>query len=424
MHDTEILSYPKSVLAPRPWSERLVLKALEGMDKGSLVLTLPDGEVLRLGANDATGTATMKILRPAFFTKCILYGDVGFSEAYVDGDWETDDITRVISWFLLNVENAPTISGSRRNLGMFNLLRRVNRIAHRLRENTLRGSLRNISAHYDLSNEFFSRFLDPGMTYSSAYFSKPQLTLQEAQTEKYDRLCRQLRLQPTDQVLEIGTGWGGFAIHAATTYGCHVTTITVSEQQFHYARERTRLEGLEDRIDVRLQDYRTVTGSFDKIVSIEMLEAVGHRYMETFFDKCHEVLKKDGLLGIQVIIAPDSRYDSLRKGVDWIQKHIFPGSLLPSIARINQAINATGDLFLHDLKELGLHYAKTLRHWRETFNRNIQGVRDLGFDDRFTRTWNYYLSYCEAAFAMRNINVVQMLYARPNNALLRQDGLQ
>ncbi len=422
MHDTEILTYPHSLPASRPLSERIVLGTLEGMSKGMITVTLPGGEVLRFGTNDATLRAAMNIIRPAFFMKCILYGDVGFSEAYVDGDWETDDITSVISWFLLNVENAPTVSGSRRKTRVFNLLKTVNTIAHRLRDNSLRGSSRNIRAHYDLSNEFFSRFLDPGMTYSSAYFSKPGLTLQEAQTEKYDRLCRQLRLQQTDNVLEIGSGWGGFAIHAATTYGCRVTTITVSEEQFHYTRDRIRREGLEDRIEVRLQDYRTITGSFDKVVSIEMLEAVGHRYMETFFGKCHEVLKKDGLLGMQVIVSPDSRYDSLRKGVDWIQKHIFPGSLLPSIARINQAINSTGDLFLHDLKNLGLHYATTLRLWRETFNTNIKGVRDLGFDDRFVRTWNYYLSYCEAAFAMRNINVVQMVYTRPNNALLMRDG--
>ncbi|HTY59423.1 MAG TPA: cyclopropane-fatty-acyl-phospholipid synthase family protein [Bacteroidota bacterium] len=394
------------------------------MNRGLLFLRLPDGEVLRIGSPDATHVAAMNIMRPEFFTKCILYGDVGFSEAYVDGDWETDDITAVISWFLLNIDNAPTISGSRRKLRIFNLLRTANRIAHRLRDNTLRGSQRNIRAHYDLSNELFSRFLDPGMTYSSAYFSRPQLTLQEAQTEKYDRLCRQLRLQATDRVLEIGSGWGGFAIHAATNYGCHVTTMTISAEQFQYARERIRREGLQDRIDIRLQDYRTMTGTFDKVVSIEMLEAVGHRHLETFFRKCHEVLKKDGLLGMQVIISPDSRYDSLRKGVDWIQKHIFPGSLLPSIARINQAINATGDMFLHDLKDLGLHYERTLRLWRDNFNRNIRGVRDLGFDDRFVRTWNYYLSYCEAAFAMRNISVVQMIYTRPNNALLRRHGGQ
>ncbi len=424
MHDTDVLPHLQAAPARRPLYETLVLGTLKDMKRGSLFVTLPDGEVMRFGARNGTGSAAMTIVRPAFFLKCILYGDVGFGEAYVDGDWETDDITGVISWFLLNVENAPEISGTRRSFSLFNLLGIVNKIAHRLRDNTLRGSQRNIKAHYDLSNEFFGLFLDPGMTYSSAYFSKPALTLQEAQSEKYDRLCRQLRLQPADHVLEIGSGWGGFAVHAARAYGCRVTTITVSEEQCRYGRERIRREGLEDRIEVRLQDYRTLTGSFDKVVSIEMLEAVGHRQMEAFFGKCHAVLKKDGLLGMQVIISPDSRYDSLRKGVDWIQKHIFPGSLLPSIARINKAVNATGDLFLHDLKDLGLHYARTLRLWRGEFNGNIHGIRALGFDGRFARTWNYYLAYCESAFAMRNISVVQMVYARPNNELLRQNAVQ
>jgi cyclopropane-fatty-acyl-phospholipid synthase len=419
MQNADVLQYSKPVSTRRSSSEAIVMKALEGMNRGSLRLTLPDGEVMQFGDGSAEVHATVRIVRPEYFRKCLLYGDVGFGEAYVDGDWETDDITRVVSWFLLNVENAPTISGSRRTTWMLNLMKLVNRIGHRFRENTLRGSRKNISEHYDLSNDFFRRMLDPGMTYSSAYFSTPELTLEQAQTEKYDRLCRHLRLQPTDHVLEIGSGWGGFALHAASHYGCRVTTVTVSEEQFRYAQERIRLSGLIDRIEIRFQDYREIQGSFDKIVSIEMLEAVGDRHMETFFAKCHEVLKRNGLLGLQVITSPDARYDSMRKGVDWIQKHIFPGSLLPSIARINQAINKTGDMSLHDLKDMGLHYARTLHLWRENFNRNIDTIATLGFDERFVRKWNYYFSYCEAAFAMRNINVVQMIYTRPNNALLR-----
>ncbi|HTY38785.1 MAG TPA: cyclopropane-fatty-acyl-phospholipid synthase family protein [Bacteroidota bacterium] len=420
MHNTEVLEYSKPVPALRSFYEPLVLKALEGMNNGSLLLTFPDGEKMRFGESGSTLQATVRVVRPGFFRKCLLYGDVGFGEAYVDGDWETDDIAKVISWFLLNADTAPTISGTRRRMWILNLLKVANRFAHLVRDNTPRGSRRNIRAHYDLSNDFFRMFLDPGMTYSSAYFAAPGLSLEQAQTEKYDRLCRQLHLQSKDHVLEIGSGWGGFAIHAARKYGCRVTTVTVSEKQFEYTRERIRLEGLEDRVEIRFQDYRTITGSYDKIVSIEMLEAVGHRHMETFFAKCHAVLKKDGLLGLQVIAAPDSRYDSLRKGVDWIQKHIFPGSLLPSIARINRAINRTGDMTLHDIKDLGLHYARTLQQWRDNFNRNGDKIRDLGFDERFRRKWNYYFSYCEAAFAMRNISVLQMVYARPNNALLRR----
>jgi cyclopropane-fatty-acyl-phospholipid synthase len=253
------------------------------------------------------------------------------------------------------------------------------------------------------------------MTYSSALFSTRAQSLESAQIAKYDRLCRQLKLKPEDQVLEIGTGWGGFCCHAARNYGCKITTVTISAEQFKYASEISQKEGLAGQVEVKLQDYRNLTGLFDKIVSIEMIEAVGDRYLETYFAKCHELLKPQGLLALQMITCPDSRHDSLRKNVDWIQKHIFPGSLLVSIHRVNEALRQTGDLFLHDLKDLGLSYAETLRRWRSAFNQNEAAVRSLDFDTRFIRKWNYYLSYCEAAFAMRNISVVQAVYTRPNN---------
>ena len=241
------------------------------------------------------------------------------------------------------------------------------------------------------------------------------MDLQQAQVEKYDRLCKQLSIQPSDHVLEIGTGWGGNAIHLAKTYGCRVTSATISEEQFKLATERIAKENLSDKITVVLKDYRLLEGEFDKIVSIEMLEAVGHKFLDVYFKKCNELLKKDGILALQVITCPDSRYDSLRNGVDWIQKHIFPGSLLPSVSAINTSINNTGNLTMVDLKDMGLHYAKTLAIWREQFNKNLAEVKQLGFDERFIRKWNYYLCYCEAAFEMRNINVMQMVYARPNN---------
>jgi cyclopropane-fatty-acyl-phospholipid synthase len=224
-----------------------------------------------------------------------------------------------------------------------------------------------------------------------------------------------LSLKPTDHVLEIGTGWGGNAIHIAKNYGCLVTTATISEEQYKLATERIESEKLSDKIKVVLQDYRLLEGQFDKIVSIEMLEAVGHKFLDVYFKKCQELLKKDGILAIQVITCPDSRYDSLRGGVDWIQKHIFPGSLLPSVAAINSAINNTGNLTLVDLKDIGLDYAKTLLLWRTKFNEQLNQVKALGFDEHFVRKWNYYMSYCEAAFEMRNINVMQMVYSRPNN---------
>jgi cyclopropane-fatty-acyl-phospholipid synthase len=270
------------------------------------------------------------------------------------------------------------------------------------------------------------------MTYSSALFEDGRAelplcpaaqqrrpTLEEAQTAKYDRLCRQLKLKPGEHVLEIGSGWGGFSLHAAKNYGVRVTTVTISEEQYKFARELFQKENLADKIEIKLMDYRLLTGQFDKIISIEMLEAVGDAYLETYFAKCHEVLKPGGLLALQMITCPDSRHDSLRKNVDWIQKHIFPGSLLLSIHRVNEALRKTGDLFLHDLKDLGLSYAETLKRWRIALNQNEAAVRAQNFDTRFLRKWNYYFSYCEAAFAMRNITVVQAIYTRPNNPTLQ-----
>lgn len=401
--------------------EYLVLDALSKMTGGYLRLVLPNGDERIFGSPDAETRAEIRIVCDAFFRKCVCFGDVGFGEAYVDGDWETDDITQVIAWFILNVEHSPAMSGSRFKNSLLNIFRFYNRWLHVLRPNSLATSRRNIQEHYDLGNDFYRLWLDETMTYSSALFTSPDQTLEAAQTAKYDALCRKLRLQPSDHVLEIGSGWGGFACHAVKHYGCRVTTVTISEEQFKYAQARFAREGVADRAEVRLQDYRLIEGKFDKIASIEMLEAVGHAYVETYFRKCAELLKPNGLLAFQVIICPDSRYDSLRKGVDWIQKHIFPGSLLMSVARINQAVNRTSDLSLHALDDMGLHYARTLAEWRERFNRALKEVRALGFDERFIRKWNYYLCYCEAAFAQRNISVIQAVYSRPNNVTLMKD---
>ena len=392
----------------------IVLGLLEKMPLGMLTLTMPGGEVLRYGNGEGI-TADVRINSNDFFRKAVLYGDIGFGEAYVDGDWDTSDITRVISWFLLNVDHAPTISGSKQKAFLLNILKFANWISHFNRANSLSGSKKNISEHYDLNNDFFKLFLDASMTYSSAFFENESTSLAEAQVEKYDRLCRKLKLRPHDHVLEIGSGWGGNAIHIARNYGCKVTTVTISEEQYKYAKERIEKEGLGNKITILLSDYRKIEGQFDKIVSIEMLEAVGHRFLDVYFKKCNELLKKDGVLAVQVITCPDSRYESFRKGVDWIQKHIFPGSLLPSVGAINKAINNTSDMTMISLEEMGLHYARTLAEWRKSFNNALADVKKLGFDDRFIRKWNYYLCYCEGAFAMRNINVMQLVYSRPNN---------
>lgn len=405
-----------AIPAKQGFYEKAVLKMLSKMRLGTLNLVLPNGVQITLGNGEEGGiVANAEIKSQDFFKRCVLYGDIGFGEAYVDGDWDTDNITNVIKWFLLNVENAPTVSGSTAQSFVLNILKVFNRIYHSKRENSISGSKKNIQEHYDLNNDFFASFLDPTMTYSSAYFYKDGISLQEAQIAKYDRLCQQMNLKKNDHVLEIGSGWGGNAIHMAKNYGCYVTSVTISEEQCKLARERVEKEGLSDKVNIILQDYRYLEGQFDKIVSIEMLEAVGANFYDAYFKKCHELLKKDGILAIQVITCPDSRFEHLRTGVDWIQKHIFPGSLLPSVAAINRAINNTGDLTLVDLKDMGPDYAKTLELWRIEFNKKLIEVKRLGFDDRFVRKWNYYLSYCEGAFAMRNINVMQMIYARPNN---------
>lgn len=393
----------------------IVLKVLSGMNKGNLYLTLPDGESIKMGNGEGHISANISIRDEEFYKRIILYGDIGFGEAYVDGLWDTDNITNVIKWVLLNIENAPGVSGSKAQSIALNLLKWFNKAYHSKRANTISGSRKNISEHYDLNNDFFACFLDPTMTYSAAYYYKDGLSLHEAQLAKYERLCKQLHLKPTDHVLEIGSGWGGNAIYMAKTYGCKVTSLTISEEQHKLACERVAAEGLSDRVEILIKDYRLIEGQFDKIVSVEMLEAVGHDYLDEYFKRCHELLKKNGILAIQVITSPDSRYDSLRKGVDWIQKHIFPGSLLPSVGAINSSVNRTGDMTLVDLKDLGMDYATTLKIWFEDFNRNLSKVKSLGFDERFIRKWNYYLCYCEAAFAMRNINVMHLVYSRPNN---------
>lgn len=407
------------------WAERTVLASFAGLPLGRLQLDLPDGTVHVFGDRSAVTTqlapgvdnyAFIRVRRPAFFKKCLLQGDIGFAESFIDGDWETPDLTAVIGWFVLNHAHAPTLSGSRQARALaLNFLRAANRLAHLLRPNTRATARRNIAEHYDLSNDFFALWLDETMMYSSARWERADATLHEAQVAKNDALCRHLRLKPTDQVLEIGTGWGGWSLHAAAKYGCRVTTVTISRQQHDLAVQRAAAAGLGDRIAVRLQDYRDITGRFDKIVSIEMLEAVGHRYLPDYAAACDRLLKPEGLLALQFITVPDHRYEALRTGVDFIQKHIFPGSLLLSANRLNHLLAERGGFVLRAFDDFGRDYARTLRAWRDRFHARLDQVRALGFDERFVRKWHYYLCYCEAAFALRHISVVQTLHSRANN---------
>ena len=414
-----------STAAPAPsFFQSAVLNAFAAMKLGRLRLELPDGTVREFGepnvaatpvAPGVSNTAFIRVRRPAFFTKSALYGDIGFAESYLDGDWESPDLTSLVGWFILNLEHAPTLTGSQQAKSLaLNLLRWANRAGHLLRPNTRATARRNISDHYDLSNDFFALWLDPTMMYSGARWAGVT-TLEEAQVAKNDALCRKLHLQPGDHVLEIGTGWGGWSIHAAKNYGCRVTSLTISQQQLEFARARIADAGLSDRIEVRLQDYRDLTGRFDKIVSIEMLEAVGHEYLREYASVCDRVLKPEGLIALQFITYPDSRYDQLRRGVDFIQKHIFPGSLLLSVNRLNHLFAGQGGFVLHGLEDMGRDYSRTLASWRQLFHARLDQVRTLGFDERFIRKWDYYLSYCQAAFAMRNISVVQTVHTRPNN---------
>jgi cyclopropane-fatty-acyl-phospholipid synthase len=406
-----------------------LLRAFAEMKRGRLVLELPDGSLREFGAPAGSGlpelplgisaSARLVVKRETFFKKCVLAGDIGFGEAFVDGDWETPDLTALVAWFILNLDHAPTLSGSQRARSVaLNFLRFANRVGHLLRPNSRATARRNISEHYDLSNDFFALMLDPSMMYSGARWAHPDQTLQQAQWEKNEALCRKLKLRPSDHVLEIGSGWGGWSLHAAKNHGCRVTTVTISRQQYDLARQRVAAAGLSERIDVQFCDYRDLAGKFDKVVSIEMMEAIGHRYLPAFAATIDRVLKRDGLLALQFITCPDSRYAEFRRGVDYIQKHIFPGSLLLSLNRVNDLLSKSGGFILHTVEDQGHDYVRTLRAWETNFRAKHDQVRALGFDERFIRKWSYYLGYCQAAFAMRNISVVQTLHTRANNLSL------
>lgn len=401
---------------------KLVLDSLRPLQCAALELVLPDGHALWFGGLDKSLTARIEIRDEAFFRRSVLFGAIGFAESYIDGEWETPDLVRVIAFFILNADASAALNtnGGAKS-AMLNLLNAYNRVLHKRRPNSVKKARANIRDHYDLSNDFFKLWLDPTMTYSAAVFDPADLSLERAQLRKYDLLCRKLQIGPGDHVLEIGTGWGGFAIHAARNYGCRITTITISEAQLAEAQSRIAAAGLGDRIDARIEDYRSVRGQFDKIVSIEMIEAVGDKYLDEYFACCHRLLKPHGLLGLQMIACPNRQFRILRDGVDFIQKHIFPGSLLVSQARVTEAINRTGTLNLLDWDDITPHYARTLKLWAERFEERREAVLALGFDERFLRKWHYYLRYCEAAFGTRHISSVQAVYTRPDNTSIHSD---
>jgi cyclopropane-fatty-acyl-phospholipid synthase len=399
------------------WMARRVvprlLRTLErSWSRGRLLVEMPDGTEHAFGPHDGAQRARLRIVSPAFFRRLRLGADMGLGESYVDGEWEADDLAAFLALAAENEDELAVVTGLTRALNVGNDL------LHALRRNTRRGSRRNIAAHYDLSNEFFQLFLDETLTYSSAIFDHADQPLAEAQRNKYRSLAEKVRLEPADRVLEVGCGWGGFALFAAREYGCHVTGITVSERQHALARARVAEAGLRDRIEIRLQDYRDVTGTFDKIVSIEMFEALGREHWPVYFAKLDEVLAPDGLVALQTISVPDHRFEAYARRCDWIQKHIFPGSLLASLHHVTGAMRQVSRLGVHHLEDIGPHYALTLARWRQAFLGQLDRVRALGFDDRFIRTWDYYLAGCQAYFATRRLGDLQLLLSRPGNARL------
>ena len=394
------------------FAKRAVLAQLEQLQTGRLRLS-DNGEDFNFGvAGPADSGVHIQVLDPRFYSEIAFGGSIGAGEAYMQAYWQCDDLVSLVRLLL---RNRDVLDGM--ESGTARLTAPVQKLFHWVNRNTREGARRNISAHYDLGNDFFALWLDETMMYSSAIFPEPGMSLHEAQRARLDHICAQLQLKPEDHVMEIGTGWGGFALHAVTNYGCRVTTTTISSEQYAKACERVAEAGLQDRITVLLDDFRDLEGKYDKVVSIEMIEAIDSDLYSAFFSKCSELLKPDGAMLIQAITIADQRYDEYRKSVDFIQRYIFPGSGLPSSAVMTDVTARVTDMQLLNLEDIGLHYAETLRHWRNNFFSNIEDVRRQGFSETFIRMWEYYLCYCEGAFLERAISDVQIVFAKPNNRM-------
>ncbi len=392
---------------PDRLARSLVLQSLELITHGNLHL-LEANQCFSFGDHSAELAASIRVNSPAFYHKIAWGGSIGAGEAYMDELWSSDDLPAVIRIMVRNQDALNRMEGRLARLAGL-----VQRLLHRFHDNSHQGSRRNIAAHYDLGNDFYQLFLDPTMAYSSGVFTRPECTMAEASIAKFDQICCKLRLCPGMTVLEIGTGWGGFALHAAREYGCQVTTTTISQQQHAYAAAQIAAASLSDRITLLQKDYRDLTGQYDRLVSIEMIEAVGHRHLPTFFAVCGQRLKPDGLGLIQAITVPDRAYDNYVKNPDFINRYIFPGGCCPSLAAMTRACAATSDLALVQLEELAPHYTRTLQEWRSAFYGRLDEVRTLGYDERFIRMWDYYLSYCEGGFAERFTGLLQLVYAKP-----------
>ncbi len=399
------------------YARTAVLARLQGLRRGRLVIedselgaTRAFGQTSDQVADTAELAATIRVRDARFYSDLALAGSIGAGESYMAGSWATDDLTALVQIMIRNRGVMDAMDS-----GLARVANPVRKLLHYLNRNTKDGSARNIASHYDLGNDFFELVLDPSLMYSCAIFERPDSTLEEAALAKVDRICRKLELQPTDHLVEIGTGWGAFAIHAAKNYGCRVTTTTISRAQHDYALKRIADEQLQDRITVLLKDYRDLQGKFDKAVSIEMIEAVGHHFVDSYFRKCGELLKPDGTMLLQAITIADQFYASALRNVDFIKKYIFPGSFIPSVTALCDSITRASDLRLFHLEDITPNYAETLKHWRLNLFRHIDRVRALGYPEEFIRMWEFYLCYCEGGFRERHIGDVQMLLTKPDS---------
>ena len=390
-------------------AKRLVFKLFNQLRHGELVIQ--DGDTThRFGGGDVSiaPSATVVIHEQHAYSRILTGGTMGAAEAYIDGDWSTEQLTDVTRVFSANI---PILEAMKHKQNWF--IKAGVKLAHAARKNSVSGSRENIAAHYDLGNEFFSLFLDPSLMYSSAVYPKGSDNLAEASQHKLKLICEDLELKPTDHLVEIGTGWGGMAIYAAENYGCKVTTTTISKEQLDYARAEVERRGLQDKVTLLFEDYRNLSGQFDKLVSIEMIEAVGHEYFDTYFGCVSSLLKPNGKAVIQAITINEQRYEDYRKSVDFIKRYIFPGGCLPSLNIISGALTRTTDMQIIDLRDIAIDYAKTLKHWHEAFMAELDAVKSLGFDEKFIRMWRFYLSYCEGGFRERIIGTYQITMAKP-----------
>ena len=399
-------------------AQTMLHRLLRGITRGQLVIEDQTG-IHTFGTEESTATLSgpmpalrgmIKVHDMQMYADVSTRGSIGAAESFMKGYWTSPDLVQVIRDFVGNRALLTQLDSS-----FARLLMPFWKLAHWLRRNNRDGSKKNIVAHYDLGNDFFKTFLDETMMYSAAIFESPDVTLGDASRAKIDRICRKLELKPTDHVVEIGAGWGGFAIHAVNNYGCRVTTTTISDEQFAFATERVRAAGLQDRITIVKDDYRDLPkrGLFDKLVSIEMIEAVGARYLNQYINVCSRLLKPDGAALIQAITIADQEYERALRSVDFIQKYIFPGSFIPSVTAIMEAMATSSDMRLVDLDDLTMHYVETLRCWRASFTRNIQVIRNLGLGDEFIRMWQFYFCYCEGGFMERAIGDVQLHFKKP-----------